>query len=777
MHFLRLSNRGAFGFLFAAVFLGLGFLAFSSLSEKEPPVRASRTSSLTVGDPSAEEDVFVGREPRQLPPKPELLADLSFGLIEERWERLPEGRVVRRIALWEDANGARRRSVQLLETRRDAGYRKWVLRSETTMAAGRFVVARKGDSVSWRALQTEAAARGWRVSRTSSRSHVARLSWKGVEDYDLDVIERAKAELEATLGEDFLLGWSVLFQPALVPDDTKYPDQWSWPHLGAPEVWAETTGSNELVVAVIDSGIDLDHPELVGNIWRNPHESADGTDTAGTGFVDDVRGWNFAEGNNRVDDPDGHGTGVAGIIGAAGNNGFGIAGGAWAVRLMPLRVGQGEIAVENIIDAIDYAVERRIRNDGKVVAINLSLGARIPGQTADQETPLYLALKRARDAGIVCVAAAGNDGIDNDALVGGEPNHYFPSDFDLDHILSVAASTETDSLKSSSNFGTESVDLAAPGSAILTTDKGGGLQTRNGTSLAAPHVTGLLILAAAHNPDLHAGALRRIVLEGGHFTAAFEGKLSRPVRLAYDKGFTETRRWPRIRPTPEWEELPYLRQSDTRPLPVRIETSDNAVTGVGFEIGDQTLEAEEQGANVWSVAWDPAATGNYSWTVDARSNGGRNIRSDRDSIRVLAPFPFWQAEQFGADFEAEAAAYEADKQESEPTLGERFFFGLGLDGPAGPSSSDIPSGALFAETSRETNSIRLRFWQAEQALSIPVTVEKTDNLDSGNWAPISNSSTTTLETDATSKRVLREIATDIGEASRTFYRLRFHLDP
>ena len=698
--------------------------------------------------------------------------DADHRLVDESWRQMGGEGFFERITLWESGDGVRRRVIQRLEHDADGG--SWEVRGEVAMAVDRLVVARADDGADWQEVEAMAEEMDWRVERASVRSHVARVVPPGFGAQDLAELERAKAEVAMRLaGTGFHVDWAVLFQLALTPNDPRYAEQWAWSHLGAPQIWAATTGAEDVVVAVVDSGIDDSHPELAGNIWRNPSESADGTDTSGSGYVDDIRGWNFAEGNADAGDPHGHGTGVAGIIGATGNNGFGVAGAAWRVRLMPLRVGQQNIAVEDIIDAIDYAVDRRVLDGQNVVAIQLSLGANIPGNTRDEETPLFLAVRRARDAGILCIAAAGNGvngGNDNDALVGGEPNHYFPSDFDLENVISVAASTPADTLRSTSNFGQVSVDMAAPGEDILTTDTGGGFRLRSGTSFAAPHVTGLVALAAAWNPDLDAAALRRIAIDGGREVIGLEGYLANPVRVAYDDGFAEITRWPRILPTPEWEDLPFLRSEDTGPLPVVVATVGNTVAGVSFEIDGDAFDATAGPDEAWTVHWPPPGTGEFEWSVTADASGSRSVHSERGAVRVLAPFDFWKAEQFGEDFQAEAASHEAGLGAHEPALWERFFFGL-EDGHAG-GALGVPAGRVVPDASGDGEVIRLRFWQAEHALSSPVSVQQSGLAVPVEWTPVDVDAVTTLDVDAAAGRVLREISFARGPHLRRFYRLR-----
>jgi subtilisin family serine protease len=220
--------------------------------------------------------------------------------------------------------------------------------------------------------------------------------------------------------------------------------------LDAEQAWDLSTGSSDVIVAVVDSGVDIEHPDLSGNIWTNPDEIVNGIDDDGNGYIDDVHGWDFTTHTNDPVDTHGHGTRVAGIIGAVGNNAIGISGVCWKVSIMPLRfisaADYGTVA--NAIDAIEYA-------DAKGASvINLSWG----GPDYSQ------ALKDAIDAaGALVVCAAGNQGRDL-AL---SPN--YPASYDSANILSVGASNMNDAPAWFTNYSDHWVDVAAPGTDILST--------------------------------------------------------------------------------------------------------------------------------------------------------------------------------------------------------------------------------------------------------------------------------------------------------------------
>ncbi len=264
----------------------------------------------------------------------------------------------------------------------------------------------------------------------------------------------------------------LIFADVKIPTDTDFNKLWGLNNTGqnvggingtpdadidAPEAWDVTTGSSDVIVAVVDSGVDINHPDLQANIWTNPGETPDnGVDDDGNGYIDDVSGWDFLDNDKVPNDAMGHGTHVAGTVAAVGDNALGVTGVSWTAQIMPLRfldaLGFGNTA--DAIDAIEYATAM-----GADV-INNSWG----GSGYNQ------ALKDAIDASdAVVVCAAGNTisgGRNNDAIP------HYPSSFNSAHIISVAASDQDDNLASFSNYGAVSVDVAAPGTNIYSTVPG-----------------------------------------------------------------------------------------------------------------------------------------------------------------------------------------------------------------------------------------------------------------------------------------------------------------
>ena len=281
---------------------------------------------------------------------------------------------------------------------------------------------------------------------------------------------------------------------AVYPNDPTFGYSWGLNNINdvdidAPEAWGITTGNPYTVVAVLDTGIDLTNPDLASRIWTNPYNDA------ASGYPYDIHGWNFVANNNNVQDNNGHGTFVSSIIGAAGNNGTGIAGVAWNVQIMPVKFldANGVGSTDTAVSAIYYAV-----NHGAKV-INASWGG------IDFTQPLYDAVAYANAHNVVFVTAAGNEGVNNDYT----PS--YPSSLRLPNELSVAAVDSNGQLPSFSNYGARTVDLAAPGVSILgdypTAFSANGLQVLSGTSMSTAYVSGVAALLAGVHPELTAAQL------------------------------------------------------------------------------------------------------------------------------------------------------------------------------------------------------------------------------------------------------------------------------
>jgi subtilisin family serine protease len=340
---------------------------------------------------------------------------------------------------------------------------------------------------------------------------------------------------------------NYVVRAARLPNDSAFNRLWGLRNDGqlggkpgadvsAPGAWDLVTGG-PVTVAVVDTGVEGNHPDLAENMWTNPTESQNGLDDGDpNGLVDDMRGADFLNGDTDPSDESGHGTHVAGIIGARGDNGTGIVGVNWSVRLMALKFmnEHGEGSTGDAAQAIDYAV------DAGAKVINASWG----GPTFSQA--LYEAVARAADHDVLFVAAAGNEGENADH------SPEYPAAFELPNVISVAASDVRDSLLDFSNYGAQSVDLAAPGdeiySTVPTSIDGDGYATFSGTSMAAPFVSGAAALYFARSPASSASEVREALIRGVDRSPSLAGKSTSGGRLNIAKALGTARPAPEPAP-------------------------------------------------------------------------------------------------------------------------------------------------------------------------------------------------------------------------------------
>jgi subtilisin family serine protease len=340
---------------------------------------------------------------------------------------------------------------------------------------------------------------------------------------------------------------------AATPNDPMLSQQWHLQTIAAPSAWAITTGSTNIVVAVIDTGVDYTHPDLAANMWRNPGETGidtngnskatNGIDDDGNGYVDDVHGANVRDGTGDVMDtgffvppasPTYHGTLCAGVIGAVGNNGIGVAGLNWSVQMMAVRNHGGDTtdlkgnsdypSYSEMLAGFRYVLMMK-RRGVNIRVISASMYSFVPGRELQD---LLIDLER---EGVISVFAAGNETLNLDVYSG------FPGCFNLPSLLVIGNSTQTDVLNAGSSYGASSVDLAAPGTAILTTTKGGGYATVDGTSFSCPLVAGAAALLLSANPALTVDRLKAALFGSVDQSAALKGKVITNGRLNISRAF------------------------------------------------------------------------------------------------------------------------------------------------------------------------------------------------------------------------------------------------
>ena len=314
----------------------------------------------------------------------------------------------------------------------------------------------------------------------------------------------------------------------VTPNDPRYPELWGMHNTGqtggtadadidADTAWNVSTGSSSVLLAVIDTGIDYNHPDLAANIWTNPGEiPGNSIDDDHNGFVDDVHGYDFVNNDGDPFDDHGHGTHCSGTIGGVGNNGVGVTGVNWNVKIMGIKFldsgGSGSTA--NAVLAVQYATMMGVRLTSN------SWGGGGFSQT------LYDAIAAAGAANIAFVAAAGNNGANSDT------SPAYPAAYDLPNIISVAATDHNDQLASFSNYGAVSVDLGAPGVDILSTLPGNQYGLLSGTSMATPHVSGAYALVLSVSaPGIPVAQVKNILMNSADDIPALAGKCVSNGRL------------------------------------------------------------------------------------------------------------------------------------------------------------------------------------------------------------------------------------------------------
>ena len=322
---------------------------------------------------------------------------------------------------------------------------------------------------------------------------------------------------------------TVIFASTTEPNDPRYGELYGLNNVGAtggtvdadidaPEAWTVTTGSKDVVVAIIDTGVDYNHPDIAPNYWTNSGEtgldasgvekSTNGIDDDGNGFIDDFRGWDFVNNDNDPMDDNNHGTHCAGTIGAKGDDGVGVVGVNWNVSMVGVKFlsGAGSGSLADAVKAIEYT------NGLGVTLTSNSWGG---GGYSDT---MYAAISAANSAGILFIAAAGNASSDNDL------NPSYPSSYDPDNVIAVAATDHVDGMAGFSSYGLTSVDIGAPGKDILSTVANNAYASYSGTSMATPHVSGLAALVKAAYPDATAAQIKARILNTTDVIPSLEGK-------------------------------------------------------------------------------------------------------------------------------------------------------------------------------------------------------------------------------------------------------------
>ena len=394
-------------------------------------------------------------------------------------------------------------------------------------------------------------------------------------------------------------------QSVLVPNDPKYLDGTLWglnqssdADLDAPEGWDIRSTAGSVVVAVIDTGIRYTHEDLVANMWINSGEIAGNRlDDDRNGVVDDVYGMDAYSNDGDPMDGNGHGTHCAGTIGGVGNNRIGVTGVAWGVKLMGCKFlsDTGSGTDSDAIRCIDYA-----RSKGAKVLSNSWGGG-------GASTSVQASIERCRSAGVLFVAAAGNESNNNDSFAS------YPASYTADNIVSVAATTKSDGLASFSNYGSVSVDLGAPGEGIYSTvaSSNSAYAIYSGTSMATPHVAGVLAMLVAQFPSESYSSLITRLLNGTDKVASLAGKTKSGGRLNLAKALVASIPSTPIRPA-----------NDSFAGAVAVSGSSWTLSGSNVDATSEAGEPQHAGsAPAKSVWWSWTATSTGTCTLSTAGSG------------------------------------------------------------------------------------------------------------------------------------------------------------
>jgi len=457
---------------------------------------------------------------------------------------------------------------------------------------------------------------GIQVIKQLSAVQVYRCRISGTKSV-LDAVAQCKSSPDVEYAEP-----NYIYHTSIVPNDPRFSSLYGMRMIQAPEAWDIQKGSKSVIVGVIDTGIDANHKDLRDNVWRNPGESGNGkennrVDDDNNGFVDDVQGWDFVNNDNKPFDDNEHGTHVSWSIGAVGNNSEGVAGVSWNVSIMPLKFldASGSGSTGDAVEAIIYAT---------------NLGAKILSNSwggGGRSQALEDAIQFANDHGVLFVAAAGNEFSNNDQAP------TFPANYEIENVISVAASTENNRLAGFSNFGAKTVELAAPGNQILSTVPGDRYALLSGTSMATPHVSGAAALVLSQYPTLTMQQLAVRLLGSVDLSAAYAGKVSTGGRLNVNRALSTnpiiartTRLENTTDPGPYTVAAEVVDDSQVQTVTLTFQTMGNSAVEINMpRIGDNRYQGE--------IPTQPDGT-TIVYFVSARDDSGNTTRDSNFTFSI-----------------------------------------------------------------------------------------------------------------------------------------------
>lgn len=447
-------------------------------------------------------------------------------------------------------------------------------------------------------------------------------------EFDDDVDVRDAIELFESSDRVLYAEPDYLYSAA-VQNDPRFAEQWALENVGqtggvtdadinATSMWAIEDGDSSVVIGVIDTGVDYNHPDLTPNLWQNLLEVAgNGVDEDLNGFADDVYGINAINNSGNPFDDNAHGTHVSGTIGAVGNNSVGVVGVAQNVKIAACKFlsASGSGSTSDAIKCLQYFanLKTRLQNPVNIVATSNSWGG------TSKSTALQDAIAAHQNLGILFIAAAGNSSANTDVT------SFYPANYELPNIITVAATDSSDRLASFSNYGRRTVHVAAPGVKILSTVPNQSYALFSGTSMAAPHVSGLVAVIKAKYPNFDFKQIKNLVIASGTPLTALQNTTisGRRIRGADENGsgaLTCANQIVDSRQKPIASSVSILLGQSLFLSATRVNCADALGSLVVYSDGEEDVILQDGGTNgdalandgVASLNWQPKKAGSYA---------------------------------------------------------------------------------------------------------------------------------------------------------------------